>query len=138
DDTDHDLLAFTLLDGPVGMSIDPSLGTLRWTPGMDQLGEAHVQVRVADVVGAEAIQEFTIRVGRVGGPPSITSVPPTEVAVGATYFYTVVANDAQGDSLTYRLLTAPAGMTIVESTGEITYTPDASAEGWQTVAIEVS
>ncbi len=109
EDADADPLAYALLDAPDGMSIHPSLGTLRWTPAADQLGESDVSVQVTDPDGASVIQTFKLKVSRSGGPPAITSIPPTEAAVGVSYLYTVAARDAENDPLVYRLLAAPVG-----------------------------
>ena len=134
---DGELLSFTILDGPVGASIDPNLGTLRWTPVSDQLGDSDFVIEVANADGLAITQEFTVTASRFGGPPRIVSTPPTEANVGGSYLYTVGAIDAEGDPLTYRLLDAPAGLTINETTGEISWTPTADQTGLQTTVIEV-
>ncbi|MCC9645102.1 FG-GAP-like repeat-containing protein [Rhodopirellula sp. JC740] len=138
DDADGDIHAFTLLEGPIGMSIHPSLGHVVWNPAADQLGEHDVLLQVSDPSGATVEQSFTLTVSRFGGPPRITSVPPTEAYVGSGFLYSVQSVDREGDPLTYSLLTAPAGMTIVENTGEISWTPAAGQVGTQDVVIQVS
>ena len=85
EDVEDNLFAFTLLDAPLGMSIHPSSGTVRWTPAADQMGESDVTIEVTDPDGSSATQTFKLRVSRSGGPPLITSTPPTEVNVGGTY-----------------------------------------------------
>ncbi len=137
-DSDADPLSFALINAPVGMSIHPSLGTIRWTPAADQLGESDVSIQVTDPDGATATQEFKLKVSKSGGPPAITSVPPTEASVGTGYLYSIAARDAEGDPLTFRLLAAPAGMTVADATGVISWTPQASQIGQQEVVIEVS
>lgn len=137
-DADRDIFAFTLLEAPVGMSVHPSLGTIRWTPTADQLGESNVVVQVSDPSGATDVQEFKLKVSRFGGPPRITSIPATEAGVGTAFLYSVIARDAEGDPLTYSLLAAPTGMSIVETTGEISWTPTIDQLGQQDVVIQVS
>ncbi|MEM8735110.1 MAG: putative Ig domain-containing protein, partial [Planctomycetota bacterium] len=137
-DSDLDALAFTLLEGPVGMSVHPSEGFLHWTPEQDQLGEHTVRVQVTDPAGDSDEQEFTLTVSRFGGPPRITSFPPTQAFVGNGLRYTIAAIDREGDPLKYSLLTAPDGMSIVEETGEIVWTPTIDQVGNQQVAIQVS
>jgi hypothetical protein len=52
------------------------------------------------------------------GAPRILSSPPQRVQ-GGVYTYRVVADDPDGDPLTYSLVTSPDGMTIDSRTGEI-------------------
>jgi hypothetical protein len=120
------------------MSVHPSLGTVSWTPAADQLGEHDVLLQVSDPAGDTAEQAFTLAVSRFGGPPRIVSIPPTEAGVGSAFLYSVEAVDREGDPLTYSLLAAPAGMTIVETTGELSWTPAADQVGDQDVVIQVS
>ncbi|WDQ16485.1 FG-GAP-like repeat-containing protein [Rhodopirellula sp. P2] len=137
-DADRDIHAFTLLEGPIGMSVHPSLGSVVWNPAADQMGEHDVLLQVSDPSGATAEQSFTLKVSRFGGPPRITSVPPTEAYVGSGFLYSVQSIDREGDPLSYSLLSAPAGMSIVENTGEIAWTPEAGQVGTQDVVIQVS
>jgi RHS repeat-associated protein len=44
------------------------------------------------------------------------------------YFYQVQATDADGDTLTYSLLSAPTGATIDSTTGKLTWTPPTTGE----------
>jgi large repetitive protein len=137
-DTDNDALSFELVAAPAGMSIHPQLGTLRWLPTLDQLGQTSVTIRVTDPQGGSDSQSFTLTNRRMGGPPLIQSVPPTQAAVGFGYLYTLQALDAEGDPLTYSFIEAPAGMTIDLRTGEIAWTPTAEQLGQQAVFIAVS
>ncbi|MEL7499509.1 MAG: putative Ig domain-containing protein [Planctomycetota bacterium] len=137
DESIDNLFSFSLLDGPVGMSLHPTNGTLLWLPAADQLRESNVIIEVTNSVGVSTTQSFELRVSRAGGPPLITSTPSTEVNVGGAYLYSVIAEDTEGDPVSYRLLSAPAGLTIVESTGEISWTPTGDQLGSQEVVIEV-
>ena len=137
-DADKDLLAFQLLSGPIGMSLHPSLGTLRWTPEADQLGDHEVIVQVTDPEGTTDVQSFDVRVTVNGTPPRILSTAETEASVGTGYLYPVTAVDREGDPLRYRLLAAPTGMTIVEGTGVVSWTPTATQVGLHDVVVEVA
>jgi hypothetical protein len=55
--------------------------------------------------------------------PKITSTAPTTATIGIQYTYLPVANDPEGDLLTWSLADEPVGMTIDSTTGEITWTP---------------
>jgi len=52
------------------------------------------------------------------------------------YSYAIAASDADGDTLSYSLLSGPAGMSVNSTTGQLTWTP--SAAGNEPVSIEVS
>jgi hypothetical protein len=70
--------------------------------------------------------------------PVIDSKPVVEVIGGQQYRYDVNATDPNGDSVTYKLLTSPEGMTIEENTGLITWNTLTSNKGNQSVFVEVS
>src|SRR5262249_6140175 len=61
-------------------------------------------------------------------PPQITSEPLTIGTVDTAYSYDVKATDPDGDSLTYALVAAPAGMMIHPTTGLISWTPVTSGD----------
>jgi RHS repeat-associated protein len=136
-DPDNDSLVWSLDASPTGMSIDPNLGTLRWTPTADQLGSQSVVVRASDPYGGFATQSYTVTVRSVNLPPMITSVPPTAADTADTYTYAVSASDPENDALTFSLTAFPASMTIDPNDGFIQWSPDASQVGSQNVAIQV-
>ena len=70
--------------------------------------------------------------------PQITSTPVTSATVGVAYSYDVNASDANGDTLSYSLTQAPAGMTINASTGLIAWTPTSTQTGGQAVTARVA
>ncbi len=59
-DADHDTLSYELVTAPAGMSLDPQNGTLRWLPGIGQLGQHKVSVSVTDPRGGSTIQSFRV------------------------------------------------------------------------------
>ncbi len=136
-DPDGDPLLWTLDSAPAGMSIDPRLGTLRWTPTADQFGSQSVVVRAIDGQGGYATQSFTVTVRAVNVSPGITSAPPTTAAVGQAYSYPVRASDPDADPLTFSLTSAPAGMTIDPATGLVRWTPTAAQTGNRSVTVRV-
>ncbi|HYR16508.1 MAG TPA: Ig-like domain-containing protein, partial [Mycobacterium sp.] len=71
-------------------------------------------------------------------PPVIRSRPVTTGAVGQAYRYDVRATDPDaGDTLTFLLMIAPAGMTIDPTTGVIQWTPADGQGGPQAVTVRV-
>lgn len=70
--------------------------------------------------------------------PVITSTAGTTAEQYEAYSYDVEATDADGDTLTYSLTTAPLRMTIASSTGLIAWTPTAPQVGDNSVVISVT
>lgn len=69
-DEDGDLLTFSLLDSPVGMNIDPQVGTVLWEP--TQGGDFSVVIQVSDVHGGIDAQSFNINVQIPNSEPELT------------------------------------------------------------------
>lgn len=70
--------------------------------------------------------------------PQITSTAVTTALVGRPYAYEIRASDPDGDSLSYSLTGAPAGMTIQASGGSISWTPSSAQVGSQAVSVRVT
>ncbi|WP_369983893.1 Ig-like domain-containing protein [Thalassolituus sp.] len=134
-DTDGDTLTYSLQTKPVGMTIDADTGVISWTPE-NGVTTAAVTVAVTDGT-ATATQSFEITVTPVNDAPVITSTAPGQATEDVLYSYPVVANDVDGDALTYGLTSAPEGMTIDGETGEISWTPANGVES-ASVTLEVS
>ena len=63
--------------------------------------------------------------------PGIVSTPVVNATADQLYTYDVDANDPDGDTLTFSLDAAPAGMSIDTASGLIQWTPDAAQVGTQ-------
>jgi len=61
-DPDADPLSYTLVSGPVGMTIDATSGAIQWTPTASQEGPQQVTVQVVDSGGLAALQSFSVEV----------------------------------------------------------------------------
>ncbi|MBI4149096.1 tandem-95 repeat protein [Candidatus Woesearchaeota archaeon] len=80
-DPDGDQLAYSLRQGPEGMTISTSTGLIQWTPNENQLGTVFVQVQVSD--GALiAFQGFSITVSTT--PSAI--LPREKIYIGSAGF----------------------------------------------------
>ena len=137
-DDNGDTLTYSLDIAPAGMTIDTASGLINWTPSDAQLGDNPVTVRVADGAGGFATQSFQVVVIDDNVAPVITSTPVTNATVNDPYTYDVEATDDNGDTLTYSLDTAPAGMTIDTASGLINWTPVAAQVGDNPVTVRVA
>lgn len=138
-DANGDTLTYSLVaPAPFGMSIDPVSGLIAWTPAA-QVGDNPVTVQVSDGSLA-ASQSFTVIVAVAAAPAAPVFITPTTLPPAfeqTLYTTTINATDANGDTLTYSLVAPiPAGMTIVPSTGVISWTPAAGQVGPIAVTVQ--
>lgn len=94
-----------------------------------------------DAAGAQRQNPWdagAMMVGEVNNwPPFIVSEPKTEARTKKLYSYTVTAEDQDGDSLIYSLVSAPSGMVIDSSLGLINWTPTKNQSGTFEVVVLV-
>jgi len=133
------VLTYSLTAAPAGMNITQGSGFIQWIPTAAQIGTQNVTVMVQDQFGLSATQSFTTTVGTAPiHYPVITSTPVTTASATLPYTYQVTASDPNaGQTLTYSLLAAPAGMTINPTTGQIQWSPTVPQEGTQQVSLQV-
>jgi hypothetical protein len=137
-------LSFALIDSPPGMTMDENTGSLAWTPTEAQGPSAYtIAMRIADD-GSPALavtNTFTLTVREVNTPPALTPLADCTHVVGAVCWITnsVSDTDLPAQSLTYSLVDAPLGMTIVPTDGLITWAPPLSASpSTHTVVVRVT
>lgn len=134
-----DLLLYSLITAPVGMTIDGT-GLITWVPQISQVGVHPVTVRVRDLGGLSDTQSFVVTVTRLNRPPQILSQAPATGRAGSPYIYAVAATDpdlSAGDILTFTLPAAPTGMTITPA-GLIAWTPTEAQQGSQSATVRVT
>jgi len=137
-DADGDAYTFSLVSGPTDMVISEAGVISGWTPTAE--GSEPVTVAVTD--GTDSVSaDFTITIEAapvVNTAPVITAIEDQTIILGETFTYTVVATDAEGDTLTYSLIDCPLLMEI-SADGVITYTPEFATQlGPHEVVVEVS
>lgn len=137
-------LSWELLSGPTGLSVSGA-GVLTWTPAAGDAGANPVTVRVTDDTARTDEASFTITVTVLPAPPAANAPPVLTVPgsqsllVGAAFSAQASATDPDpGDTLTYRLIDGPAGMSIDPDTGALSWTPQANQARTADVVVEVS
>ena len=90
-------------------------------------------VELADVAVTRS-DSATVQVRNL--PPQIDNEPPGEAVDGEVYAWTVAVSDAGADAFTYRLTTAPVGMTV-SAAGEVTWTPGGDGFGSRNATLVV-
>src|SRR5206468_2987274 len=127
-DIPANVLTFSLIAPPSGMSINPASGLIQWTPA----GEQEPSVDVIGVVVTDnvmpnlsATNSFTVTVNEVNSAPVLTV--PTNHVINELALLSVFASATDSDistnTLTFGLIAPPSGMSINPVTGLIQWTP---------------
>ena len=138
-DVDGDILVYSLSDLPLnGTAVVNGDGSWTYTPNGNFSGADTFSVLVDDGQGGTAISTLTLTVVPVNDPPQVpdyTVSTPEDIPASGT----VVAADADGDVLTYSLLTPPVnGVAVVNGDGTWTYSPNGNFNGSETFSVLVS
>lgn len=143
DDIPQNTLTFSVVTGPAGLTIGASTGIIDWTPTEAQgPGVYSVTIRVTDNGNPPLYDEetFQITVREVNRAPSVDAGIDREIDELTHLQFTVSASDPDepANTLTFSLQSAPPGMTINSSSGEIDWTPsEAQGPGVFTVTVKV-
>lgn len=104
----------------------------------DQAGVYTLELVVSNAGRASAPDSVSITAAQVNHAPTISSTPITAATIGSAYSYPVIASDRDaGDTLSYSLPVAPAGMIIDAASGLIQWTPVAGQLGSHNVSVRV-
>lgn len=129
----HDITA-----SPPGMNVNSETGRLSWVPSKSDVGSHKVTVRVTDVYNRSDSQTYKLDVSDPNDSPVITSDPPSSEAEELSLWsHFPAATDPDSDDLTWSLMSAPGGMSIDASTGNISWTPATGQAGEYPVKIRV-
>jgi hypothetical protein len=139
-DNETAVLEYTLLQPVENSSLGLHDGHFRFVPDWFQAGEVTFGVRVMDGDAAWQDTQFRVTVSNTNRAPVFTSLPAdTTVEAGDTLRITLHAADADLETLAFRILEAPAGLTLDAATGQVSYHPGYDAAGWsQSVTVGVS
>lgn len=141
-DSDPDSPATPLTAALVGSVSTGSLmlapnGGFTFTPPANFHGTARFTYQARSGTLSSPSATVTINVTPVNDPPFISSTPPSSVAEGAAYSYTVTASDPDDTSLTFAAPTLPAWLTFVPP-ATITGTPGPNDVGVHDVTVTAS
>ena len=77
--------------------------------------------------------------GVVNSAPTISGTAASNIEVGQSYSFTPTADDSDGDTLTYSVTNLPLWAILITTTGNLSGTPQAGAEGvYDNITISVS
>lgn len=100
---------------------------------------AKKDIITVDIIPFDGKAEGRVRIGRIeifNSPPVITSSPSP--VTGNTYSYQVIAQDPDGDKISYTLSRGPSGMSIDTNTGILKWTFTEKDSGDHAIEIKVS
>ena len=134
-DPENNALTYRFAQRPDGMIIDAETGLVEWQP--TEIGSYDVEVTVTDTQGGLSRQIYTVEVitQPINQAPIINSTPGFRADIENSYSYQIIANDPDNDTLTYQLINAPGGMTINSNTGIVTWQPNNSQLGVNSVTV---
>jgi hypothetical protein len=121
-------LTFELLNGPLGMALNPATGALTWTPSESQgPGQYPVSIRAVDNAPAprEQFLAFTVNVSEVNLPPAIAPISNPIIDEETPFTLQIPGSDPDlpANTLTYSLISGPPGMQVSPS-GLLNWTPE--------------
>ena len=144
DDVPANGLAYSLLEAPIGATIDSATGDFRWTPNEARgPGVYTMKVRVADTGTPPLSDEkrFTVTVGEVNSAPVLATIGDETIDELTTQSFVAAAtdDDVPANGLAYSLLETPIGATIDSATGDFRWTPtEVQGPGVYTLKVRVT
>lgn len=109
-DPDGDAVTLSLVGNlPKGMSYNAATRTFSWPKPAS--GSFSVALKAADTKGASSTGTLTFTIGPANRKPTLNAGSWSGVA-GQSFQATVVGSDPDGDTLSYELTQAPAGMSV--------------------------
>ena len=84
---DEAAIAYSLIESPTAMTIDPSSGQIVWNTQSNDVGRHSITILATDSYGLSARQSFSVNVRSVfvNRPPIITSTPETDAVVSSPF-----------------------------------------------------
>jgi len=121
--------------GTVAVNADK---TVTFTPVVDFQGSANFTYSATNGLMTSNLATVAVTVTRVNTPPRITAIPNQTTVFGTPFTVHATATDSLGDTQTFSLTTAPAGMTIGAASGLIRWTPSVAQVGANPVTVRVT
>jgi hypothetical protein len=140
-DPDSDRLTFSVQNRPTWATFNSTTGSLTGTPtSADVAKYDSIVISVTDGTATSSLTPFSIKVmGASNTAPTIAGQAVTSLNVGASYSFTPIASDANGNSLTFSIQNKPSWASFSTSSGALTGTPTAGDVGnYTNIVISVS
>jgi len=127
-DADGDTLAYSLLEGPAGASINSATGEIQWPA--DHVGVESFSVQVSDGRGGFDSQQFDVTVvDSASNAPPLAFPASYETGQNQAVDTPLQGQDPNGDPLGFTIVTPPQHGTLLGEGAAIRYLPDAYYAG---------
>ncbi|MBC7086016.1 MAG: PGF-pre-PGF domain-containing protein [Methanomethylovorans sp.] len=127
-DPDGDIITYSVDNLPVGATFDVNTGIFRWTPSADAVGNHQIKF-TAEANGLSDSKTITITVGAMRRAPSFNTIGDKSVNENELLEFTVLANDPEGDIITYSAIGLPEGATFDGTRRLFSWRPDYNDSG---------
>jgi RHS repeat-associated protein len=129
-DVDGDILAIFLVGvGSHGVAEKFSSTAIKYIPTSNYCGEDSFTYVVSDGNGGTATGTVSVNITCVNDLPVITGTPLLEAKIGQLYSFRPMANDVDGDVLTFSIQNKPSWATFDTASGLLEGTPKQSDFG---------
>ena len=136
-DLDGDPLAYSVVEIPAWLQYNSQTRVISGTPDFQDIGEYDVIIQVSDG-NVEVIQSYQLSVINANDPPEFISEAVTEVVEKGDYYYNVIAQDIDGDLLTYSAPLIPEWLSFDPFSRTLVGQPDNDQVGTHHVIVRVS
>ncbi|KZX37085.1 Ig-like domain-containing protein [Wohlfahrtiimonas chitiniclastica] len=141
-DKDGDELTYKVGDKPTHgtVTVDEKTGEYTYTPNPDYHGDDKFTVVISDGKGGEVTVTVPVTVTPVNDDPTADDEQGFKTDKNTEHKGQIVAEDKDGDELTYKVGEAPKNgtVTVDEKTGAYTYTPKSGVTGDDSFTVVVS
>lgn len=140
-DFDEQVLTYTAMLLPAGAAFNSSTRQFNWTPLETQVGTDTARFQVSDPVGAKDTLQILITVVDQNFAPVFSEIDDKEIMEGRELVFTVIATDANRDTLVYNISGLPTGAvfdTSVHPASLFRWTPSFTQAGSYTVIFSAS
>ncbi len=139
-DPDSEQPVQAIFSGPSFAKLQSDNRTIRFSPGVNDVGLHGISLTVTDARGAGVSVTFVLTVIRGTNQSPVLAVPGAQsVQAGQPLTFTVSATDADsGQTLTYAASNVPTGAVFNAATRQFSWTPTAAQAGNYTVTFTVT
>ncbi len=127
-DQDGDPLTFAIVDQPTSGSISGSPPALTYTPNADFFGVDTFTYAANDGTADSTPAIVTLTITSVNDAP-VAEAQSVSTDAGVTLSIALVANDVEGDSLSYAVANVPSNGALTGAAPDLIYTPNANFSG---------